>query len=471
MPPHSHPRRSHPLLALGQLAALTWLLVACGSQTGAVQTPLNPAQTNQTPAGQLQADQTRAALEIATVKVRPGTTLADMLGRYPGAQVLALHPDEGYAQLLATPQVLAAPALSTQSLSAQALSLVGSEPNLTVSTGEARAYAQGNTAWASGNTAWASGNSAWAGGNSAWAGGNTAWAGGVTNTAYPLAGNTPIWNTLDLGTGQKQDLHVGQGIFVAVLDTGADINHPALSGHLNPSWGWDYVGNDASVQEENWASGGYSKAFGHGTAIAGIILQVAPNATIVPYRVLNPNGEGRLSDIILAINDAVWKGAKVINLSLGTDSPSAALNAAISSAIKKGVMVVASSGNTGDSNVTYPARVSSDMQRTLGGGLLSVGSVNVGGGKSPFSTYGPSLDVLAPGEGVTTMFPGNQRTSATGTSFATPMVSGAVALAMAAGKTNVAELTNTLKRTATSSRDQMLAGKGTLNIGKLMVSK
>ena len=457
-------RRSHPLLALSQLTALTWLLVACGSQTGGGQPTLNPAQANQTPAGQLQAGQPQAALEIATVKVRPGTTLADVLGRYPGAQVLALHPDEGYAQLLATPQVLAAPALSTQSLSAQALSLVGSEPNLTVRTGEARAYAQGNSAWANGNAAWASGNSAWAGGNNAWAG-------GVTNTAYPLSGNTPIWNTLDLGTGQKQDLHMGQGIFVAVLDTGADVGHPAFKGHLLPDWGWDYVRNDALPAEENWASGGLSKAYGHGTAVAGIILQVAPNATIVPYRVLDPNGEGRVSDIILAINDAVGKGIKVINLSLGTDSPSAALNAAISSAIKKGAMVVASSGNSGDSNVTYPARASGEMQKVFGGGLISVGSVNVGGGKSPFSTYGSSLDVLAPGEGVTTMFPGNQRTSATGTSFATPMVSGAVALAMAAGKTNLAALTSSLKSTATSSRDQMLAGKGTLNIGKLMVSK
>ncbi|WP_420593643.1 S8 family peptidase [Deinococcus sp.] len=459
-------RHLHPLMALSQLAALTWLLVACGSQTAAVQPSTTPAQTNQP-----QASQASAALEIATVKVRPGTTLADLQSRYPGAQVLALHPDEGYAQLLASPQALAAGAVTSLSLSAQALSLVGSEPNLKVRMGEARAYAQGNSAWANGNAAWASGNSAWAGGNNAWAGGNNAWAGGVTNTAYPLSGNTPIWNTLDLGTGQKQDLHMGQGIFVAVLDTGADVGHPAFKGHLLPDWGWDYVRNDALPAEENWASGGLSKAYGHGTAVAGIILQVAPNATIVPYRVLDPNGEGRVSDIILAINDAVGKGIKVINLSLGTDSPSAALNAAISSAIKKGVMVVASSGNSGDSNVTYPARASGEMQKVFGGGLISVGSVNVGGGKSPFSTYGSSLDVLAPGEGVTTMFPGNQRTSATGTSFATPMVSGAVALAMAAGKTNLAALTSSLKSTATSSRDQMLAGKGTLNIGKLMVSK
>ena len=137
-------------------------------------------------------------------------------------------------------------------------------------------------------------------------------------------------------------------------------------------------------------------------------------------------------------------------------------------------MVVASSGNSGDTNVTYPARYSADMQVTLGGGLLSVASVSGTDQKSSFSTYGPSIDLVAPGEAVASTFPKGQSTRATGTSFAAPMVSGAVALAMGGGRTDPIALYKAMKLSATAPTDTLflnLLGKGTLNIGKLMVTK
>ena len=462
-------RSSRTFIAAGQLALLTLALASCGRQavpeapvgqvapeTTAAQPGTQPAQT--------------AAAQIMTVSVRAGTTEADLLSRYPGSRVLALHASEGYAQLLSTGATAAAPAMGSLSLNAHLLTVTATEPDITLATSviDDTAIAQGNTAWASGNTAWASGNTAWASGNTAWASGTST--GGAINA---LAANAPAWTKLDLGNGQKLAPLLGQGIKVAVIDTGIDIAHPAFAGHLDVASGWDYVGGDAIPQEENWASSGYSASYGHGTAVAGVILQVAPNATIVPFRVLNPNGSGRLSNIIMAVNDATKYGAKVINMSLGTSKASVALSTAIKSAISSGVMVVASSGNSGDDNVSYPARYAPDMQLALGGGLISVGSISLGDKKSSFSTCGLSLDMLAPGEAVVTTFPNAQLTSATGTSFAAPMVSGAVALAMSNERTNVVALYKSVRASATAPTDPLFwsqMGSGTLNVGKLMVT-
>lgn len=448
-------RSSRSFVAFGQLALLTLALVSCGGQM------VPQAQSGQNSSGQ---PAPQAAGQISTLKVRSGTTEADLLSRYPSSKVLALHADEGYALMYSAGKLTEKQSLGALSLNAQALAVTTTEPDLTLSTSvtDPAAEAQGNTAWAGGNTAWAGGNTAWAGGTSS---------GGSISA---LSDNAAAWTKLDLGSAQKLAPTLGTGVRVAVLDTGVDSDHPAFGGKIDVGSGWDYVGNDGLPQEENWATSGYSKAFGHGTAVTGVILQVAPNAIIMPYRVLNPNGAGRLSNIIMAVNDAVKHSAKVINMSLGTNSPSPALNTAISSAIKSGAMVVSSSGNSGDDNVTYPARYSTDMQTLLGGGLISVASVSSTDKKSSFSTCGLSIDLLAPGEAVATTFPNTQVTRATGTSFAAPMVSGAVALAMGSGRTDPIALYKAIKLSATAPTDtlyQNLLGSGTLNIGKLMVTK
>ncbi|WP_425144760.1 S8 family peptidase [Deinococcus sp.] len=454
--------RSRVVSSLAPFALLTLALVSCGG-------PLTPVSS---------APQTSpSSAQIITVNVRPQTSEADLLSRYPGGQVLALHADEGYAQLLLSADALSRPVIGTLSLNAQSLSVAASEPDLLLTAGD--------TAPASASTASlqtlglddpeAQGNSAWAGGNSAWAGGNSAWAGGLSSGPFTtLKENLGLWNLVNLSSGQTMAPALGKGVRVAVLDTGVDLNHPAFAGHLDTASGWDYVGNDNVEQDEPGKSPGLSKAYGHGTAVAGVILQVAPNVTIVPFRVLSPDGSGSLSNIIMAVNDAVKSNVKVINMSLGTVTPSAALNAAITSAIRKGIMVVASSGNSGDENVTYPARSSIEMQVSLGGGLIGVASVNKDDMKSSFSTYGLGIDLLAPGESVATAFPNNQRTNATGTSFAAPIVSGAVALAISAGRTDVIALYKSLKLSAMAPMDfnyMSKLGNGTLNVAKLMVTK
>ncbi len=460
---------SHRFVAPSMLILLTAALMSCGGQVlpvqGSASAPAAGGQTAGTPVGDPQ---------IVTLSIRPGTTEADVKSRYPGATLLVLNPDEGYAQVLvpsaaqsASQGVTSAATLNTLSLNAQAVMVTASEPNVILSASTNSTSATDNT-----NNTDAQGTSAWAGGTSAWAGGYSSGSAPMTS-ANTFTENLPAWNLLDVSGGQRLASALGRGVRVAIIDTGVDISHPGLAGHLDVASGWDYVGADAVPQEENSATTGYSSAYGHGTAVAGVILQIAPNVTVVPYRVLNPSGKGKLSDVIMAINAAVKSGAKVINMSLGTTTASAALSAAVSSAIRSGAMVVASSGNSGDNKVTYPARSSGEMQASLGGGLISVGSENLAQQKSSFSTYG-SLDLLAPAEAVKTTFPGNKFTRATGTSFAAPMVSGEVALAMSNGRTDPIALYRAIKLNALLPLDLLYLGQlgnGTPNFYKLMVNR
>ena len=107
--------------------------------------------------------------------------------------------------------------------------------------------------------------------------------------------------------------NLGEGVKVAVIDTGIDLDHPGFAGRLAPAGEWrDYVDGDDFPMDEPGGAG-----FGHGTAVAGIIVQVAPNATILPIRVLAPDGRGDVDDVVTAIDHAITVGAQVINLSLG----------------------------------------------------------------------------------------------------------------------------------------------------------
>jgi thermitase len=292
-------------------------------------------------------------------------------------------------------------------------------------------------------SAWAGGISAWAGGVSAWAGGVSAWAGGVSN---PFPGNEGYWTQMQLGQAQDLTTKRGQGVTVAVIDTGLDLNHVGIAPRLAPSSAWlDLVDGDLHPHEGftvtciSWrgktctqtgpVKTGNGVFFGHGTAVAGVVLQSAPNATLLPIRVLNSDGFGSATHVAMAIDHAIKHGAKVINLSLGTFEPVAAIDQMLAFAGQQGVVVVAASGNTGDTNVMYPARTAAGANFPH---AISVGSVNATDKKSWFSTYG-LLEMLAPGESISTLYPGDAMAYAIGTSFAAPWVSGTAALILGDG--------------------------------------
>lgn len=247
--------------------------------------------------------------------------------------------------------------------------------------------------------------------------------------------NKDVWDQIGLEGAHEDAKNKGAGVKIAIIDSGIDLKHVAFQGALAPvNEHWDFVSQDGVPQEEGRQ--GYG-AYGHGTAVAGIALQIAPKAKILPLRVLNADGGGDAAHIAQAINRARVLGADIINLSLGSTTRSYAVQQAIHYATQSGVFVVASSGNTGDDKVTYPAR---DMFYATSAGLrsISVGSVNTRGEKSSFSTYGNQsykVELMAPGERIYSPFPNNKMFPWSGTSMAAPMATGGLALALGERKT------------------------------------
>ncbi len=126
---------------------------------------------------------------------------------------------------------------------------------------------------ASGWTAWSGGWTAWSGGWTAWSGGWTAWSGGVDSSST-FGENLLAWDQIKLPQGQLMAPNLGAGVRVAVIDTGVSLNHPAFDGRLAPASEWmDFVDGDTYPMDEPGGNG-----TGHGTAVVGVILQVAPTS-------------------------------------------------------------------------------------------------------------------------------------------------------------------------------------------------
>ncbi|GHF57437.1 hypothetical protein HNQ07_003788 [Deinococcus metalli] len=436
--------RSFPLMSM---AVLAMAITACGT------TPSVGAPTGTDAGGDRQ---------LVTLRIGPGVTSAALSAALSGAQVLVFDHTTGRAVLsvpAATAGTLAPGSMSTQALGSLDAGVLGVEPDgvMKVLTDDPEADALGATTWAGGLTTWAGGLTTWAGGAITWAGGTSF----LNNT--DLTSATAYWNRLGLSTAQQKIPELGSGVKVAVIDTGLDMAHPLLQGRIDSAGGWDYVGGDGNPQEEN--TGG---KYGHGTAVAGIVLQIAPNAKVIPMRALAPDGSGRISNVTAAVNRAVSVGARVINLSLGSTSNSVALNTAISAALAQGVLVVNSSGNAGTQGIVYPG---AGLGTTFGvnSGLFAVGSVTLGLQKSAFTQYGANMSMTAPGELVLTTYPDARLVKASGTSFAAPAVAGALALALSTGASSASVIT-AVKASATLNQDLLFnlqLGAGTLNVGAL----
>jgi hypothetical protein len=340
---------------------------------------------------------------VASVEIAAAATQAEVEKAY-GGHAVVFRPEAGFAIL-------------GFSKAEGELTSLSTDPNQNV-------FKAPEMNAAGSHSAWAGGYSAWTGGWNAWTGGWNAWSGG-TSTIPTLPGeNRYGWNQLNLPATHTLAKNFGTGIKVAVIDTGLDLSHPMFSGRLAPSSQWkDYVDGDSNPQE---VSGG--SAYGHGTAVAGLILQVAPKATIMPIRALKADGSGDVAQVVSAIDWAIYNGAKVINLSLGTNVDVAALKAEIDYATSRGIYVVASAGNEGNSStLTYPAAYAKTGNNAKY--LLSVGSSGLDNSYlSSFSNRGPALELVAQGEQFYSAYPGNQIAQVKGTSFAAPIVAGTLAL-------------------------------------------
>src|SRR5215211_367548 len=237
----------------------------------------------------------------------------------------------------------------------------------------------------------------------------------------------------NLGLPCAAEISRGEGTTVAILDTGAQLDHPALRGNFRGVPRYDFVGNDTNPSEPRRRPG---NLVGHGTHVAGIVDRVAPAAKIMPLRVLNAQGSGDVYTIARAISFAQAHEADVINLSLGTSSHSKLLEEMIKDAIDDDVVVVAAAGNSNTDTPHYPAAGEEILPVASSDGLVAVTSVvpyvDENGDefdkKSWFANYGFWVDIAAPGERIRSAFPVDQYANWSGTSMATPFVSGQAAL-------------------------------------------
>lgn len=230
--------------------------------------------------------------------------------------------------------------------------------------------------------------------------------------AARTAASTPVdWQEQVLDLPLAWQLTTGSpATVVAVVDSGVQSDHPALTGRVLQ--GYDFVHGDTNTNDDN----------GHGTAVAGIIVSVCPRCRILPVKVLDEHRVGDWPTIAAGIVWAADNGAQVINLSVGGAHPADALGAAVAYALSKGVIVVAAAGNDGTEEDFFPASYP---------GVISVAAVDENGARSPFSNFGGGITVAAPGCVTAPWLESGYTTDFCGTSTAAPFVAGLAGLARA----------------------------------------
>jgi subtilisin family serine protease len=163
--------------------------------------------------------------------------------------------------------------------------------------------------------------------------------------------------------------------------------------------------------------------YGHGTAVAGLVHLVAPDAMIIPLKAFDAEGFSDEWTIMRAIYDAVEMGADVINMSFGSYQRSKIVEEAINRAAALGVVFVAAAGNDDDDRPTFPAALEN---------VIAVTSVTAMDTKASFANFGRYVDISGPGQHIVSTYPGGY-CQVSGTSESAPFVSGVVALAKSVG--------------------------------------
>ncbi|TNE48841.1 MAG: subtilisin Carlsberg [Deltaproteobacteria bacterium] len=225
------------------------------------------------------------------------------------------------------------------------------------------------------------------------------------------------WGIKSLGIPDIWKDTQGDDIKVAVLDTGIAQAHPDLKDTIVASK--DFTGGD-NPQDGN----------GHGSHCSGIVaarannvgvVGVAPKAQIIAGKVLSDGGYGTIEWIVNGIYWAHEQGADIISMSLGSRYPDENLEKAIRHVIDNGRIVIAAAGNdgSGSNTINYPGAYED---------VICVGSINSDKERSDFSSTGPNITIMAPGEDVLSCYPPDQYATFSGTSMATPFIAGVAAL-------------------------------------------
>lgn len=259
----------------------------------------------------------------------------------------------------------------------------------------------------------------------------------------------PNWGASAIGAQKAWDQgYEGQGVIVAVVDSGADLTHPQLANQvaintteLNGTAGVDDDGNglidDIRGYDFYHDRPEVGDDVGHGTHVSGTVLAehsmgrtlgIAPQAKLLPVEFIGKNG-GLTSDAIASLWYAVSRGAKVINASWGSDVCSQSLSNTFNELQHQNILVVIAAGNNGNDLSIFP-----EFPAALkGANMFTIGAANPSGLRAFFSNYGKLVHFLAPGENIESTFPITETNKtryqfASGTSMAAPHVSGMAAV-------------------------------------------
>jgi thermitase len=226
------------------------------------------------------------------------------------------------------------------------------------------------------------------------------------------------WHLPKIGADVAWDTASGTSITIAILDTGVDSTHPDLSSRIVPGWNiYDNNSNTADVYGHGTkVAGSAAAAYNNGAGVAG----VAGAAKIMPIRISAVDGGASLSAMAQGLTWAADHGARVANISYLCADSSSVLSAA-SYMKSKGGLVTSAAGNYSVQE-TFPASAS----------MIPVSSVDSNDVKASSSSYGAYVSMSAPGVGIYTTTNGGGYASVSGTSFASPVTAGAIALLMSA---------------------------------------
>lgn len=291
------------------------------------------------------------------------------------------------------------------------------------------------------------------------------WVGGMSNpdTALSNPGATTYQYMHDVVDSYAAwGVTTGSGVTVAVLDTGVDADHPDLH-DVQRLEVTDGAGNALGL--------GTQDTSGHGTHVAGIIAAtmdngrngagIAPDARILSFRVMDSRGYIYDEYLIAGIYDAVAAGAQVINISIGGMGYNQLTQDAVDDAAAAGVTIVASMGNDGTNCLNYPAGYRNVI------GVVATDRTNT---RANYSSYGTWADVAAPGSRIYSTYKNEGFLSMSGTSMATPVVTGVVALYKSVyPNATPAQVTARLKATATKGSSDL--GAGIVNAANMLSAK
>lgn len=263
-----------------------------------------------------------------------------------------------------------------------------------------------------------------------------------------------MWNLENIGAYLAQQYSTGKDVTVGIIDTGCDYNHPEIRNRFSKVLGHDFITSTDDPMDQH----------GHGTHVAGTTagqkVGIATSCTLYALRVLGADGSGSLSNVLQAVYWAIDNRLKVINLSLGSPQPSDIERQAYQEAKQAGLLICAAAGNEGY-GPSYPAAYDA---------VMSVAAVDKYNNHADFSNIWKDNNISAPGVDVYSCLPNSSYAAWSGTSMATPHLSGVCALACELSKTiDEDSFVTSLNKTAQPLGEWDVFGAGLLRADALVM--